>query len=64
MVKPIERVLRSGLFGPWDRPDIAGLADDELPEGINPGKYPVWGQDSWEFFPPNMTLLIWHRAGT
>ncbi|MDV2478314.1 aromatic ring-hydroxylating dioxygenase subunit alpha [Rhodococcus zopfii] len=58
MVKPIERVLRSGLFGPWDRPDIAGLADDELPEGINPGKYPVWGQDSWEFF-PNMTLLIW-----
>ena len=22
MVKPIERVLRSGLFGPWDRPDI------------------------------------------
>ena len=24
MVKPIERVLRSGLFGPWDRPDIEG----------------------------------------
>ena len=30
MVKPIERVLRSGLFGPWDRPDI-GI--DELPRG-------------------------------
>ena len=25
MVKPIERVLRSGLFGPWDPPDIEGL---------------------------------------
>ena len=25
MVKPIERALRSGNFGPWDRPDIAGL---------------------------------------
>ena len=25
MVKPIERVLRSGLFGPWDQPDIDGL---------------------------------------
>ena len=31
MVKPIERVLRSGLFGPWDRPDIDGL--DQLPGG-------------------------------
>ena len=31
MVKPIERVLRSGLFGPWDRPDIEGL--DSLPAG-------------------------------
>ena len=25
MVKPIERVLHSGLFGPWDRPDIEGI---------------------------------------
>lgn len=24
MVKPIERVLKAGLFGPWDRPNIAG----------------------------------------
>ena len=35
MVKPIERVLRSGLFGPWDAPDI-GL--DELPPGLNPAR--------------------------
>lgn len=29
IVKPIERVLRSGLFGPWEAPDIEGL--DPLP---------------------------------
>ena len=33
MLKPIETVLRSGLFGPWDAPDI-GI--DELPPGVNP----------------------------
>ena len=36
MVKPIERVLRSGLFGPWDAPDI-GL--DELPPAVNPARH-------------------------
>jgi hypothetical protein len=56
MVKPIERVLRSGLFGPWDRPDIDGL--DNLPEGVNPARHPAWGIDSFVFF-PNFMLLIW-----
>ena len=56
MVKPIERVLRSGLFGPWDRPDIDGL--DNLPEGGNPARHPAWGIDSFVFF-PNFMLLIW-----
>jgi phenylpropionate dioxygenase-like ring-hydroxylating dioxygenase large terminal subunit len=55
MVKPIERTLRSGLFGPWDAPDI-GL--DELPPGINPARHPAWGIDSFLFF-PNFMLLIW-----
>ena len=55
MVKPIERVLRSGLFGPWDAPDI-GL--DELPPAINPAKHPTWGIDSFVFF-PNFMLLVW-----
>ena len=41
MVKPIERVLRSGLFGPWDQPDI-GL--DELPPGAQPGPPPGVGR--------------------
>jgi phenylpropionate dioxygenase-like ring-hydroxylating dioxygenase large terminal subunit len=55
MVKPIERVLRSGLFGPWDPPDI-GL--DELPPGLNPARHRAWGLDSFVFF-PNFMLLIW-----
>jgi phenylpropionate dioxygenase-like ring-hydroxylating dioxygenase large terminal subunit len=53
MVKPLERVLRSGLFGPWEGPDIG-----ELPEGVNPAKHPAWGIDSFVFF-PNFMLLIW-----
>jgi phenylpropionate dioxygenase-like ring-hydroxylating dioxygenase large terminal subunit len=56
MVKPIERVLRSGLFGPWDRPDIDGL--DDLPPGLNPARHPAWGVDSFVFF-PNFMLLVW-----
>jgi phenylpropionate dioxygenase-like ring-hydroxylating dioxygenase large terminal subunit len=55
MVKPIERVLRSGLFGPWDAPDL-GL--DELPPGLNPSAHKAWGLDSFLFF-PNFMLLIW-----
>jgi len=55
MVKPIERHLRSGLFGPWDAPDI-GL--DELPPAVNPTRDPRWGMDSFLFF-PNFMLLIW-----
>jgi phenylpropionate dioxygenase-like ring-hydroxylating dioxygenase large terminal subunit len=53
MVKPIERVLRSGLFGPWEGPDVG-----ELPEGVNPARHPAWGIDSFLFF-PNFMLLLW-----
>ena len=55
MVKPIERVLRSGLFGVWDAPDI-GV--DALPPGLNPAQHPSWGEDSFLFF-PNFMLLVW-----
>jgi hypothetical protein len=55
MVKPIERVLRSGLFGPWDKPDI-GL--DELPPSLNPARHRAWGTDSFVFF-PNFMVLVW-----
>ena len=54
MVKPIERVLHSGLFGPWDAPiDI-----DELPPGLNPARAKQWGVDTFLFF-PNFMLLVW-----
>jgi hypothetical protein len=53
MVKPIERTLRSGLFGPWDAPDIG-----DIPAGANPTKHPSWGIDSFLFF-PNFMVLLW-----
>ncbi|GAA3219718.1 RHO alpha subunit C-terminal catalytic domain-containing protein [Actinocorallia longicatena] len=56
MVKPIERALRSGNFGPWDRPDIPGL--DPLPPGLNPARHRSWGLDSYVFF-PNFMLVVW-----
>jgi hypothetical protein len=55
MVKPIERVLHSGLFGPWERPDVV---PDELPPALNPAGHPAWGADSFVFF-PNFMVLIW-----
>jgi phenylpropionate dioxygenase-like ring-hydroxylating dioxygenase large terminal subunit len=55
MVKPIENVLRSGLFGPWDGPDL-GL--EELPPSLNPARHKSWGVDSFVFF-PNFMLLVW-----
>jgi phenylpropionate dioxygenase-like ring-hydroxylating dioxygenase large terminal subunit len=54
-VKRIDRLTRSGLFGPWDEPDL-GLG--ELPAGLNPARSPMWGLDSFQFF-PNFTILIW-----
>jgi phenylpropionate dioxygenase-like ring-hydroxylating dioxygenase large terminal subunit len=56
MVKPIERTLRSGLFGPWDTPPIEGL--DPLPPGLNPARHKAWGMDSFHFY-PNFMLLVW-----
>ncbi|MGO4755758.1 SRPBCC family protein, partial [Streptomyces sp. 2MCAF27] len=57
MVKPVERALRSGLFGPWEAPDV-GLTTEQLPPAINPTRSKVWGMDSFVFF-PNFMLLIW-----
>ncbi len=55
MVKPIEQVLRSGLFGPWEAPDI-GI--EQLPSGLNPARHKAWGEDSFLFF-PNFMVLVW-----
>ena len=56
MVKPMDQVLRSGLFGPWDKPEI--IEKLELPPGVNVKRVPQWGIDSWLFY-PNFMLLIW-----
>lgn len=57
MVKPIENELRSGLFGPWDKPDV--INDNEsLPPLVNPSKHRAWGIDSFLVW-PNFMILIW-----
>jgi glycine betaine catabolism A len=54
--KPVERITRSGLFGPWDQPDLG-----ELPAGVNPAKCDTWGLDSFQLF-PNFVILIWSQG--
>ena len=54
-VKPIDTRFRSGLFGPWDRPEAGTGA---LTPGMNPAGDPRWGLDSFQFF-PNFVLITW-----
>jgi phenylpropionate dioxygenase-like ring-hydroxylating dioxygenase large terminal subunit len=56
-LKPMETVTRSGLFGPWDAPD---LGENVLPEGVNPANKEPWGLDSFQLW-PNFVILIWER---
>ena len=35
-LKPTEVVFRSGLFGPWEQPDLG-----DMPAGLNPGGAPL-----------------------
>ncbi|MET7773506.1 aromatic ring-hydroxylating dioxygenase subunit alpha [Nocardia sp. NPDC005366] len=53
MRKPMEDITRSGLFGPWDVPDLG-----EMPEGLNPAGCDPWGLDSFQLW-PNFVILIW-----
>ncbi|MDA8048338.1 MAG: aromatic ring-hydroxylating dioxygenase subunit alpha [Actinomycetota bacterium] len=52
--KPMEAVTRSGLFGPWDKPEL-GV---EMPPGLNPSRANPWGLDSFQIW-PNFVILIW-----
>ena len=56
MLKPMERITRSGLFGPWDAPDLG-----QLPSGLNPVQCEPWGLDSCQLF-PNFAILIWSQG--
>lgn len=53
MRKPMEDITRSGLFGPWDVPDLG-----PMPAGLNPAGCEPWGLDSFQLW-PNFTILIW-----
>jgi phenylpropionate dioxygenase-like ring-hydroxylating dioxygenase large terminal subunit len=56
MVKPMEPLTRSGLFGPWDPADLG-----EMPPGLNPANCEPWGLDSFQLF-PNFVVLIWSQG--
>jgi Ring hydroxylating alpha subunit (catalytic domain) len=56
MRKPIEDICQSGLFGPWDKPDLG-----EMPSGLNPAKCDPWGLDSFQLF-PNFVILFWGQG--
>jgi phenylpropionate dioxygenase-like ring-hydroxylating dioxygenase large terminal subunit len=56
MLKPSEIATRSGLFGPWDAPELG-----ELPAGVNPAQKRPWGLDSYQLL-PNFVILIWERG--
>ncbi|CAI7980590.1 MULTISPECIES: SRPBCC family protein [Parafrankia] len=55
MRKPMEDITRSGLFGPWDEPD---LGVEKMPAGLNPAGCEPWGLDSFNLW-PNFVILIW-----
>ena len=58
MRKPMEDITRSGLFGPWDAPD---LGMEKMPAGLNPAGCEPWGLDSFQVW-PNFVILIWERG--
>jgi Rieske 2Fe-2S family protein len=53
---PIEIATRSGLFGPWEEPDLG----TDLP-GTNPAGLKKWSMDNFQIF-PNMEILIWQTG--
>ncbi|WP_436791583.1 aromatic ring-hydroxylating oxygenase subunit alpha [Yinghuangia sp. YIM S10712] len=55
-VKPVDALTRSGLFGPWDKPDLG-----PMPPGVNPANCDPWGLDSFQLF-PNFVILIWSQG--
>jgi glycine betaine catabolism A len=56
MLKPSDRVTRSGLFGPWEKPQI-----DQLPSGVNPATIDPWGLTEFHCF-PNLEIVIWESG--
>jgi len=55
-IKPSENLLRSGLFGAWDAPNLGAL-----PAGINPGGCESVGISLFEIW-PNLGIQFWERG--
>ena len=52
LLKPTERLTRSGLIGPWDGPDFS-----ETAAGLNRGGFEKWTVSAFHVF-PNTTILF------
>jgi nitrite reductase/ring-hydroxylating ferredoxin subunit len=52
----LKRLTRSGLFGPWDAPDLGAL-----PPGLNPGGCDTWGVSEFLIW-PNFGIQFWERG--
>ena len=48
-LKPMEKLLRSGTFGPWEQPNLG-----EISAGVNPGHCNPWG---------NSEFMVWPNFG-
>jgi phenylpropionate dioxygenase-like ring-hydroxylating dioxygenase large terminal subunit len=57
-IKPSERLLRSGLFGPWDTP---GVHPRTVVAGTNPGGFESVGISLFEIW-PNFGVQFWERG--
>jgi glycine betaine catabolism A len=55
-LKPMEKLLQSGTFGPWQQPDLG-----DIPAGVNPGSCHPWGNSEFMIW-PNFGFQIWERG--
>jgi Rieske 2Fe-2S family protein len=57
-IKASERLLRSGLFGPWDPPEFHG---ETVIDGMRPGGHESVGVALFEIW-PNFGVQLWERG--
>jgi phenylpropionate dioxygenase-like ring-hydroxylating dioxygenase large terminal subunit len=58
-IKPSERLLRSGLFGPWDDSEV--YAETTGVSAVRPGGHPSAGVSLFEIW-PNFGIQFWQRG--
>jgi phenylpropionate dioxygenase-like ring-hydroxylating dioxygenase large terminal subunit len=57
-IKPSERLLRGGLFGPWDQPELHAAT---VVDGMRPGGHERVGIGLFEIW-PNFGIQLWERG--